>query len=101
MAPKSMDFCQTIRSRKSRMGMMGSGNRSPDIAPPRPDLTILPLRPVSSHSLFPVPYLPPMLPLVGIAIVVLGFAFRVNPLLVVASAAIGTGLGAGHSLPDV
>ena len=42
-----------------------------------------------------------MLPLIGIAIVVLGFAFRVNPLLVVASAAIGTGLGAGHSLPEV
>ena len=42
-----------------------------------------------------------MLPLVGIAIVVLGFAFRVNPLLVVASAAIATGLGAGHSLTDV
>jgi uncharacterized membrane protein len=42
-----------------------------------------------------------MLPLIGIVIVILGFAFRVNPLLVVASAAIGTGLGAGHSLPDV
>jgi uncharacterized membrane protein len=42
-----------------------------------------------------------MLPLIGIAIVILGFAFRVNPLLVVAAAAIGTGLGAGHSLPDV
>jgi uncharacterized membrane protein len=42
-----------------------------------------------------------MLPLLGIAIVILGFAFRVNPLLVVAGAAIGTGLGAGHSLPDV
>jgi uncharacterized membrane protein len=42
-----------------------------------------------------------MLALSGIAIVVLGFAFRVNPLLVVASAAIATGLGAGHSLPEV
>lgn len=42
-----------------------------------------------------------MLPLIGIAIVILGFAFRVNPLLVVASAAIATGLGAGQSLPDV
>lgn len=42
-----------------------------------------------------------MLPLIGIAIVVLGFAFRVNPLLVVATAAIATGLGAGHSLTDV
>src|SRR4051812_10397316 len=42
-----------------------------------------------------------MLPLVGIAIVVLGFAFRVNPLLVVVTAAIATGLGAGHSLAQV
>jgi uncharacterized membrane protein len=42
-----------------------------------------------------------MLPLIGIAIVVLGFAFRVNPLLVVASAAIATGLGAGQSLTEV
>lgn len=42
-----------------------------------------------------------MLPLIGIAVVVLGFAFRVNPLLVVAAAAIATGLGAGHSLTDV
>lgn len=42
-----------------------------------------------------------MLPLIGIAIVILGFAFRVNPLLVVASAAIATGLGAGLSLIEV
>jgi uncharacterized membrane protein len=42
-----------------------------------------------------------MLPLIGIVIVILGFAFRVNPLLVVASAAIATGLGAGHSLTEV
>jgi uncharacterized membrane protein len=42
-----------------------------------------------------------MLPLIGIAIVVLGFAFRVNPLLVVAAAAISTGLAAGHSLLEV
>ena len=42
-----------------------------------------------------------MLPLIGIAIVILGFALRINPLLVVAAAAIGTGLGAGHSLVDV
>ena len=42
-----------------------------------------------------------MLPLVGIAIVILGFAFRVNPLLVVASAAIATGLAADHSLTQV
>jgi uncharacterized membrane protein len=42
-----------------------------------------------------------MLPLIGIAIVILGFAFRVNPLLVVVTAAIATGLGAGHSLIQV
>lgn len=42
-----------------------------------------------------------MLPLIGIAIVILGFTFRVNPLLVVAGAAIATGLGAGHSLTEV
>ena len=42
-----------------------------------------------------------MLPLIGIAIVILGFALRVNPLLVVATAAIATGLGAGHSLTQV
>ena len=42
-----------------------------------------------------------MLPLIGIAIVILGFAFRVNPLLVVATAAIATGLAAGHSLLQV
>jgi len=42
-----------------------------------------------------------MLPLIGIAIVILGFALRINPLLVVASAAIATGLGAGHSLTQV
>jgi uncharacterized membrane protein len=42
-----------------------------------------------------------MLPLIGIAIVILGFAFRLNPLLVVASAAIATGLAAGHSLTQV
>jgi uncharacterized membrane protein len=42
-----------------------------------------------------------MLPLIGIAIVILGFAFRLNPLLVVATAAIATGLAAGHSLLQV
>jgi uncharacterized membrane protein len=42
-----------------------------------------------------------VLPLIGIAIVILGFAFRVNPLLVVATAAIATGLAAGHSLAQV
>jgi uncharacterized membrane protein len=42
-----------------------------------------------------------MLPLIGIAIVILGFAFRVNPLLVVAAAAVATGVAAGHSLAQV
>lgn len=42
-----------------------------------------------------------MLPLLGIGIVILGFALRVNPLLVVATAAIATGLAAGHSLLQV
>src|SRR3954469_17599429 len=42
-----------------------------------------------------------MLPLIGIAIVIFGFAFRVNPLLVVVTAAIATGLAAGHSLIQV
>jgi uncharacterized membrane protein len=37
-----------------------------------------------------------MFPLIGIAIVILGFAFRLNALLVVAVAAIATGLAAGH-----
>jgi len=37
-----------------------------------------------------------MLTLLGIAIVVAGFLFRINPLLVVALAAIVTGLAAGH-----
>jgi uncharacterized membrane protein len=38
-----------------------------------------------------------VLPLIGIAIVILGFALRLNALLVVAIAAIATGLAAGHS----
>lgn len=42
-----------------------------------------------------------MLPLIGIAIVIVGFAFRVNPLLVVATAAIATGLAAGHGFVQV
>ena len=42
-----------------------------------------------------------MLPLIGILIVVLGFALRLNPLLVVAAAAVATGLAAGHALLDV
>ena len=42
-----------------------------------------------------------MLILSGIAIVVIGFLFRINPLLVVALAAIVTGLTAGHDLVTV
>ena len=42
-----------------------------------------------------------MLPLIGIAIVIAGFAFKVNPLLVVVSAAIATGLAADQSLVQV
>lgn len=40
-------------------------------------------------------------PLVGIAIVIIGFAIRANPLAVVIAAAIGSGLGAGLSIPEV
>lgn len=42
-----------------------------------------------------------MLPLIGILIVVVGFALRFNPLLVVTVAAIATGLAAGHAFIDV
>ena len=42
-----------------------------------------------------------MLPLIGILIVVAGFALRFNPLAVVVVAALATGLAAGHSLVDV
>lgn len=42
-----------------------------------------------------------MLPLLGIAIVVVGFALRINPLAVVVAAAITTGLAAHHGLVDV
>lgn len=42
-----------------------------------------------------------MLPLIGILIVVVGFALRFNPLLVVAVAAIATGLAAHHALVEV
>ncbi len=42
-----------------------------------------------------------MLPLIGILIVVAGFALRINPLLVVATAAVATGVAAGHGLVDV
>jgi uncharacterized membrane protein len=41
-----------------------------------------------------------VLPLIGILIVVVGFALRLNPLLVVTTAAIVTGLAAGHALLD-
>ncbi len=41
------------------------------------------------------------LPLIGVALVVVGFAFRLNPMLVVTAAALVTGLVAGMSLPDV
>ena len=41
------------------------------------------------------------LPLIGIAIVVAGFLFRLNPLAVVAAAAIATGLAAGQGLIEV
>jgi uncharacterized membrane protein len=42
-----------------------------------------------------------VLPLIGIVIVVAGFALRLNPLLVVVTAAIATGLAAGHALTSV
>jgi uncharacterized membrane protein len=42
-----------------------------------------------------------VLPLIGIVIVVAGFALRLNPLLVVVTAAIATGLAAGHGIIDV
>ncbi len=41
------------------------------------------------------------LPLIGVALVVVGFAFRLNPMLVVTAAALVTGLVAGMSLADV
>jgi uncharacterized membrane protein len=42
-----------------------------------------------------------VLPLIGILIVVAGFALRFNPLAVVVAAALATGLAAGHTLVDV
>jgi uncharacterized membrane protein len=42
-----------------------------------------------------------VLPLIGIVIVVAGFGLRLNPLLVVVTAAIATGLAAGHAFTDV
>lgn len=42
-----------------------------------------------------------MLVLIGIAVVIAGFALRFNPLLVVVAAAIVTGLAAGMPLPQV
>ncbi|HWH50398.1 MAG TPA: DUF969 family protein, partial [Gemmatimonadaceae bacterium] len=41
------------------------------------------------------------LPLLGVLIVVVGFALRINPLVVVAAAAIATGLAAHHALVSV
>jgi uncharacterized membrane protein len=41
------------------------------------------------------------LPLIGIAIVVVGFLFRLNPLAVVTAAALATGLAAGKGLAEV
>ena len=41
------------------------------------------------------------LPLVGILIVIVGFLFRLNPLAVVAAAALATGLAAGRGLVEV
>lgn len=45
--------------------------------------------------------MPSLLPLVGVLLIVAGFARRVNPLLVVAAAALATGLAAGQSLRAV
>jgi len=45
--------------------------------------------------------LPSLWPLAGIAIVVIGFALRANPLAVVVAAAFGSGLGAGLTIPEV
>ena len=42
-----------------------------------------------------------MLTLIGVAIVILGFALRMNPLLVVVAAAIATGLAAGIDLVGI
>jgi uncharacterized membrane protein len=42
-----------------------------------------------------------LLPLIGILIVVIGFALRVNPMTVVVAAALATGLAAHKSLVDV
>jgi uncharacterized membrane protein len=42
-----------------------------------------------------------VLPLIGIIIVVAGFALRLNPLLVVVVSAIATGLAAGHGVTNV
>ncbi len=41
--------------------------------------------------------MPPLLPLVGVLVILAGFARRVNPLLVVAASALATGLAAGQS----
>ncbi len=45
--------------------------------------------------------MPSLLPLVGILIVIVGFAFRLNALLVVTLAGLATGLASGQPLPEV
>ena len=42
-----------------------------------------------------------MLPLIGILVVVVGFAFRLNPLMVVTVAGLVTGVASGHPLDEV
>lgn len=42
-----------------------------------------------------------LLPLSGVAIIVIGFALRLNPVLVVVAAGLGTGLAAGLSLDEL
>lgn len=42
-----------------------------------------------------------MLPLIGVLIVIVGFAARLNPFLVVTVAGVATGLASGHNLVDV
>lgn len=41
------------------------------------------------------------LPLIGVAVVVVGFALRLNPVLVVVIAGITSGIAAGMSIPDI
>jgi uncharacterized membrane protein len=48
-----------------------------------------------------MPETPSLFPLIGILIVIVGFAFRMNALLVVTLAGLATGVASGQSLPDV